>query len=207
MRILTLLLATVLLGLASLAPAHAQEATDSISGRVVQTGSNLYFDHVLVLPASMPQPINGGWAYYRYSVHVDEGGNFSVGGLEPGDYLIVVPGLSAEDFVTPMPETVTFFLNETTQAVLPALGVSLTEGEPLTGIEIVIKAEATFIGDAWGLSTPQYISSPSALPPDTGAGPVRADRSGTYSTVAVLAITALLAGGGLALRLRGRRAD
>ncbi len=142
MRIAVFLFALVASALLLPAVAHAQEATGSISGRIVFEGEHRGLLGLLIVSADDPQPIDDQ-RFSELLVEVDNLGNFSVSGLADGDYfLVLVPWLTPAE---PLPEGVDF-LDSTFDLIhtLPALRITVAGSEAVTGVEIpIMRLDAT----------------------------------------------------------------
>ena len=135
-RLTIVILAAALLTAAALQSVAAQEATGSISGRIVFEGEHRGLLGLLIVSADDPQPIDDQ-RFTELYVEVDGQGNFSIPGLADGDYfLVLVPGLTPAE---PLPEGVDFFDSSFDLVhTLPALRVTVAGGEAVTGVEIPI---------------------------------------------------------------------
>ena len=195
--------------------------TGSISGQIVvqgppvtqfelETGVAFVFAFFLI-PADTPQPMDFR-VLLDHGINPDVEGNFIVSNLADGDYLIVSLGLA--EVVTPLPEIICVVGPSNLIAALPALRVIVANGQPVTGIEIVVRRLEPIsfcIEDVLQLPPPSGLSPPNDVPflcpptTGTGPGPTAAERTGAYIGLGVAGLAALLLAGGVALRAWGRR--
>ena len=194
--------------------------TGSISGQIVvlgppvtqselETGAAFVFAFFLI-SADTPQPMD-----YRvlldHGINPDVEGNFTVSDLADGDYLIV--SLELAEVVTPLPEIVCVVGPSNLIGGLPALRVIVANGQPVTGIEIVVRRmePVSFcIGDVPQLSPSLQLSPPSdvpplcvpdastgpVLPPVAGTGPVHPDGEALYIAAGLAGLLMLVLAGG-----------
>ncbi len=176
------------------------QPTGSISGRIVvrdDAGGRLPAQ-ILVMPATLPQPVPyGEWRLYLMST--DGEGNFSATGLVDGDYFIVIgprdlsATASLRDRVTlEDPQRGDTF-------TLPALRVTVANGESVTGIEIVL------VFPTPSLVIDDFGEAPAAGLPRTGVGGDTSGSVGAYLGAGVAAAAVLVLASGVAWRVRGGR--
>jgi hypothetical protein len=144
-------------------------------------------------------------------VSADESGNFSVSGLEDGDYIIISTQIIEGG--TPPPESIAVIETlDGTVLTRRVVRVTVTNGEAVTGVEIIVRWVQR--PPAPQLSPPMQVSPPSQISPGggpslvtapitgTGPGPTAAERTGAYAGLAFAGLAALLLAGGVALRAR-----
>ncbi|MCH7811804.1 MAG: hypothetical protein IH958_04160 [Chloroflexi bacterium] len=150
MRIASIALAAMLLGVAALATVQAQEPISttgpegSISGRLIFEGWQPTYEEgavnisfaLFIIPADRPQPIDIVESLPRIEM-ADADGIFSIGGLANGDYLLLPLGRVGSS--TPAPEVI-MLAGEPGAEPVSALAVPITvaDGEAVVGIEIRI---------------------------------------------------------------------
>ena len=167
--------------------------TGSISGQIVVLGPPVtqieleigvvFVYAFFVIPADTPQPIDIV-VLLDHGIDPDVEGNFTVSNLSDGDYLIVWLGVA--EVVTPLPEIVCVVSHSNQIGGLPALRVIVANGQPVTGIEIVVRRPEPVpycTDDDLPLSPPDQLSPPSDVSPqcvpDARTGPVLAPVAGT----------------------------
>ena len=211
MRNASVAIAAGLLALAFYGSANSQTPTGSISGRVVVEGApNIVQSfQLLVVPVGLPQPVRTPKAF-QYVVSTDTDGTFTAYELADGQYLVALfPGREGLEFVTPMPEALQLDLSrlrslsppegqdQATLLSLPARRVRVSNGEAVTGVEIVIR-----------LPPVPFVPGPGGAPvlPESGTGVSSAKGFVSYVALGVGALAVLSVAGGLGLRLLdGRR--
>ena len=194
--------------------------TGSISGQIVvqgppvtqielETGAAFVFAF-FVIPADTPQPMDFR-VLLDHGIYPDVEGNFTVSNLADGDYLIVSLGVA--EVVTPLPEIVCVVGPSNQIGGLPALRVIVANGQPVTGIEIVVRRPEPVpycTDDDLPLPPSDQLSPPSDVSPqcvpDARTGPVLAPVAGTgpahpggeapYIAAGLAGLVALVAMGG-----------
>ena len=147
-RLTMVILAAALLAAAAMSVAHAQPpaqlsppaepATGSISGRVVCARPCLQgiLLSVSAIPVDTPQPFEE--AFQRdHRDFLDREDDFSLSGLADGDYFVFVLPPPYEP-LAPLPETVRVLDPNGGVVTLPALRITVANGQAVTGIEIAI---------------------------------------------------------------------
>ena len=147
-RLTIVIIAALLLGAAALSVAHAQPpaqlspsaepATGSISGRIMcarpcRVGSSLA---VSAIPVGTLQPFEKA-AQWEHRDFLDREDDFFLSSLADGDYFVFVLPLPYEP-LTPLPETVSVLDPNGEVLTVPALRITVANGQAVAGVEIVI---------------------------------------------------------------------
>jgi hypothetical protein len=177
----------------------------SISGRVIVEGPpGVGPRDIIVMPTDTPQPIP--YAEFRlHTYHTDDAGYFSVTGLADDEYFLII-GTRGGGYTTNLTESVSLTGTgiDPEPFSLPALRVTITNGEAVTGIVItfVYPTPGPIIDD---FGTPGPLSPVAGLPATGTAGGGGNDPA-TYISVAVAGLALLALIGGVAWRMRGASA-
>lgn len=155
-RLVRLLMAAILVaGLSGVSPAHALDQTGRISGRVTGgPGSVPVAARVVVLePPSAP----GEWNYVD-GIETDASGNYSIGYLPDGEYLVLAAALRPSEWIDE------YYGGATRLHGTPAV-VTISGGAAVTGRDINLDEGVTASGNvAWLDDMPSmYDGSPSFL--------------------------------------------
>ena len=174
----------------------AQQARGSISGRILMNGvvdrNNSYA--ILVLPADISQPVDTAQVL---SDLIDVGGEFTVSGVDDGEYLVVLASTHIDPAV---PEETVRFSNETVLPMVPAAPRKFTRAAVRVTIEngradrdVVFELESPFAQDK---------STAAAELPATGLRPPIGRSPAPYLPTALSALGLLAFVTGLHLRPR-----